>query len=117
MPLFPRDGQHGSNFLSKRIMLTFTLDIYPLCMFVVLFLLTFVYMVWCMLVVHLEEAIALGVTCDTTVAHASQLLPFCSLERTVSKLVVEFRLVVIACCLVKAQIFLYHILKQLLRRK
>ncbi|XP_062515781.1 guanine nucleotide exchange factor subunit RIC1-like isoform X1 [Corticium candelabrum] len=76
LPLFPRDGQHGSNFLSKRIMLTFTLDIYPL-------------------LVHLEEAIALGVTCDTTVAHASQLLPFCSLERT---------------------IFLYHILKQLLRR-
>jgi hypothetical protein len=38
----------------------------------------------CFSVVHLEEAIALGVTCDTTVAHVSQLLPFCSLERTVS---------------------------------
>jgi WD40 repeat protein len=30
LPLFPRDGQHGSNFLSKRIMLTFRLEIYPL---------------------------------------------------------------------------------------
>eukprot|EP00118_Oscarella_pearsei_P005029 m.22388 g.22388 ORF g.22388 m.22388 type:complete len:1352 (+) comp28341_c0_seq2:42-4097(+) len=78
LPLFPKEVGSQSGFLSKRIMLTFSLDIYPL---LVLF----------------EEAVAMGVACDASTAQRGQLLPFCAIERT-------------------AQIFLHHILKQLLRR-
>lgn len=72
LPVFPRPGENGSRslrhtFMSKRIMLTFSLKIYPL---VILF----------------EEAIILGAENDTIlytndlVLHFS--LPFCTLERS-----------------------------------
>lgn len=74
LPVFPREGDsgHGSHrhtFMSKRIMLSFTLKVYPLA---ILF----------------EDAIILGVENDTVLytsdssSHFS--LPFCFLEKTVS---------------------------------
>lgn len=76
LPVFPRDadsgyGSHRHTFMSKRIMLSFTLKVYPLA---ILF----------------EDAIILGVENDTVLytsdssSHFS--LPFCVLERTVSML-------------------------------
>ena len=76
LPVFPRDGEsgHGSHrhtFMSKRIMLSFALKVYPLA---ILF----------------EDAIILGVENDTVLytsdssSHYS--LPFCFLEKTVSLL-------------------------------
>lgn len=72
LPVFPRDADSGygsrHTFMSKRIMLSFTLKVYPLA---ILF----------------EDAIILGVENDTVVytndstSHFS--LPFCILERTV----------------------------------
>lgn len=73
LPVFPRDADSGygsrHTFMSKRIMLSFALKVYPLA---ILF----------------EDAIILGVENDTVVytsdssSHFS--LPFCILERTVS---------------------------------
>lgn len=74
LPVFPRDGDSGYGghrhaFMSKRIMLSFSLRVYPLA---ILF----------------EDAIILGVENDTVLytsdssSHFS--LPFCVLERTVS---------------------------------
>lgn len=75
LPVFPRDADSGygsrHTFMSKRIMLSFTLKVYPLA---ILF----------------EDAIILGVENDTVVytsdstSHFS--LPFCILERTVGAL-------------------------------
>lgn len=75
LPVFPRDTDSGygsrHTFMSKRIMLSFALKVYPLA---ILF----------------EDAIILGVENDTVVytsdssSHFS--LPFCLLERTVSNL-------------------------------
>lgn len=72
LPVFPRDADSGygsrHTFMSKRIMLSFSLKVYPLA---ILF----------------EDAIILGVENDTVVytsdssSHFS--LPFCILERTV----------------------------------
>jgi len=72
LPVFPRQGENGSRslrhtFMSKRIMLTFSLKIYPL---VILF----------------EEAIILGAENDT-ILYTNDLglhfsLPFCTLERS-----------------------------------
>lgn len=72
LPVFPRPGENGSRslrhtFMSKRIMLTFNLKIYPL---VILF----------------EEAIILGAENDT-ILYTNDLglhfsLPFCTLERS-----------------------------------
>ncbi|KAL3868474.1 hypothetical protein ACJMK2_041275 [Sinanodonta woodiana] len=87
LPLFPRGESDAHNFISKRIMLPFRVDIYPLA---VLF----------------EEAVILGAASDAmTLKYASpsqggqQLydLPYSVLERT-------------------SQIYLHHILRQLLRR-
>ncbi|ESO90081.1 hypothetical protein LOTGIDRAFT_123886 [Lottia gigantea] len=92
LPLYPRNEGKAHNFMSKRIMLPFNVDIYPLA---VLF----------------EDAVILGAASDAVfyensfsasppsnldggkIAH----LPFCILERT-------------------SQIYLHHILRQLLRR-
>lgn len=73
LPVFPRDADSGygsrHTFMSKRIMLSFALKLYPLA---ILF----------------EDAIILGVENDTVVftsdssSHFS--LPFCILERAVS---------------------------------
>lgn len=74
LPVFPRQGENGSRslkhtFMSKRIMLSFGLRIYPL---VILF----------------EEAIILGAENDTILYTNDQglhfSLPFCTLERSVS---------------------------------
>lgn len=73
LPVFPRDSEgghatHRHTFMSKRIMLSFNLKVYPLA---ILF----------------EDAIILGVENDTALytsdssSHFS--LPFCFLERTV----------------------------------
>jgi hypothetical protein len=72
LPVFPRQGENGSRslkhtFMSKRIMLTFNLRLYPL---VILF----------------EEAIILGAENDT-ILYTNDLglhfsLPFCTLERS-----------------------------------
>ncbi|KAK0045483.1 RAB6A-GEF complex partner protein 1 [Biomphalaria pfeifferi] len=84
LPLFPRDEGKAHNFMSRRIMLPFRVDIYPLA---VLF----------------EDAVILGAACDvvsytfTSTSENNSDLPFCTLERT-------------------SQIYLHHILRQLLRR-
>lgn len=74
LPVFPRQGENGSRslkhtFMSKRIMLSFVLRIYPL---VILF----------------EEAIILGAENDTILYTNDQglhfSLPFCTMERSVS---------------------------------
>ncbi|XP_006863818.1 PREDICTED: protein RIC1 homolog isoform X2 [Chrysochloris asiatica] len=89
LPLFPRDHRKPHSFLSQRIMLPFHLDIYPLA---VLF----------------EDALVLGAVNDTLLydslcARSSAqeqpegLFPFCVVERT-------------------SQIYLHHILRQLLVR-
>ena len=70
LPVFPREGDHGHTFMSKRIMLHFPLEkFYPLA---ILF----------------EDAIILGAENDTILFNASSIsithLPYCTLERSVS---------------------------------
>ncbi|KAK7492934.1 hypothetical protein BaRGS_00015881 [Batillaria attramentaria] len=85
LPLFPRNEGKAHNFMSRRIMLPFRVDIYPLA---VLF----------------EDAVILGAACDALTYNVTSPgnmheyeMPFCTLERT-------------------SQIYLHHILRQLLRR-
>lgn len=113
LPVFPRDadsgyGSHRHTFMSKRIMLSFTLKVYPLA---ILF----------------EDAIILGVENDTVLytsdssSHFS--LPFCVLERTVS---VEFEVFLFSAKIAipihefsfhsQSQVYLHQILRQLIRR-
>ncbi|GFO03263.1 ric1 homolog, rab6a gef complex partner 1 [Plakobranchus ocellatus] len=69
LPLFPRDEGKAHNFMSRRIMLPFRVDIYPLA---VLF----------------EDAVILGAACDvvsytfSSSSHINTDMPFCTLERT-----------------------------------
>ncbi|XP_021108680.1 RAB6A-GEF complex partner protein 1 [Heterocephalus glaber] len=89
LPLFPRDNRKPHSFLSQRIMLPFHINIYPLA---VLF----------------EDALVLGAVNDTLLYDSlytrnsakeqlEVLFPFCVVERT-------------------SQIYLHHILRQLLVR-
>ena len=72
LPVFPREGDQGHTFMSKRIMLHFPLtDFYPLA---ILF----------------EDAVILGAENDTVLYNASNLtttcLPYSTLQRTVKAL-------------------------------
>ncbi|GCC34300.1 hypothetical protein chiPu_0012773 [Chiloscyllium punctatum] len=89
LPLFPRDNRKPHSFLSRRIMLPFQINIYPLA---VLF----------------EDALVLGAVNETVLYDnlytrnnekepLEVLFPFCTVERT-------------------SQIYLHHILRQLLVR-
>ncbi|KAK7895648.1 hypothetical protein WMY93_020973 [Mugilogobius chulae] len=86
LPLFPRDHRKPHSFLSRRIMLPFHINIYPLA---VLF----------------EDALVLGASNETVLYDGLQgssealeaLFPYCTVERT-------------------TQIYLHHILRQLLVR-
>ncbi|KAJ4926366.1 hypothetical protein JOQ06_008542, partial [Pogonophryne albipinna] len=86
LPLFPRDHRKPHSFLSRRIMLPFHINIYPLA---VLF----------------EDALVLGASNETVLYDGLQgpselleaLFPYCTVERT-------------------SQIYLHHILRQLLVR-
>ncbi|XP_048581598.1 guanine nucleotide exchange factor subunit RIC1 isoform X2 [Nematostella vectensis] len=87
LPLFPGNDQRPPNFLSKRIMLPFQLNIYPLA---VLF----------------QDAVVLGAANEpmpldclspNPASLSPQPFPFCTLERT-------------------TQVYLHHVLRQLLRR-
>lgn len=107
LPVFPRDADSGygsrHTFMSKRIMLSFSLKVYPLA---ILF----------------EDAIILGVENDTvmytsdTSSHFS--LPFCVLERTVRILVFILLSIKLHCSvlLLQSQVYLHQILRQLIRR-
>lgn len=86
LPLFPRDHRKPHSFLSRRIMLPFHINIYPLT---VLF----------------EDALILGASNETVLFDGlsssaeplEALFPYCTVERT-------------------SQIYLHHILRQLLVR-
>lgn len=86
LPLFPRDHRKPHSFLSRRIMLPFHINIYPLT---VLF----------------EDALILGASNETMLFDGlgssaeplEAVFPFCTVERT-------------------SQIYLHHILRQLLVR-
>ncbi|XP_018602022.2 RAB6A-GEF complex partner protein 1-like isoform X1 [Scleropages formosus] len=87
LPLFPHDSHKPQSFLSRRIMLPFKVNVYPLA---VLF----------------EDALILGATSVTVLYDRQQDMPFESLEAFFPFCMVERT----------SQIYLHHVLLQLLIR-
>lgn len=95
LPVFPRDGRQGHNFMSRRIMLHFPMyKLYPLgksqSSSIMTSILRKVLIALGLAAILFEDAIILGAEGDSLMIHAKKMMsssvPYSTLERTVSNL-------------------------------